>query len=300
MLRKFIFNVILGSCVLLYFNINQSVAQKMQFGPRFGLNLNPIGEKTFSGQTYDLSICPGIFADYKLNKSFYFHPELNYNIKNKAYSYVTTSNFVESISSLLESFGSFGGAIGGLIPIDSLMNSSGGMVNDSVYNKIKGHVSLSYIEIPLLIKYQYKVFSFSAGPYIGILTGAKIKEELIQDIPMLDALSGSLDVMQNTLDSIGGGFFPISVKGVLEGMYKGYYNPDVSESSGTSGYNRFDYGLIANLSCKVEKHLEITIRYTHGFPKYIKNDHFKTESFNTYQLSIAYNIARIIEKSPKL
>lgn len=218
---------------------------------------------------FKLGFDAGVSAAYKFNKTFSLKTELLFTQKGKSYSYQTKQSLLSNFNGLLGSF------------IDTtLIGSVQGFVDDGVYSNYRGYNKLTYLEIPLLAEVNIYKFKLTAGPYIGFLIAAKNKEELKQDIPLLDLLSPGIDSL---------GFAAFLVKGLISSTFPGYNQTQVTESSETAAFTQLNYGYMIRLSYEIHKNTFLEARYTSALNSYLTDPEQKI-SLSSFSLGLSYAI----------
>ncbi len=236
---------------------------------RGGMSLLPDFEDQLQ-KNYKLGINAGINTSYKLNKYLSFKTEVNYTQKGKSYSFQDKESL----------FTNFEAVLGDVIDT-SFISAAQGFLDDGVYSTYKGYHKLSYIELPLLAEFNFYKFKFTAGPYIGILINAYIKESLDQNIPLLD-------LAQPLIDSLGSSSF--LVNGLINASFPGYKETYISESTSTTNFTQVNYGFILYLSYQIRNNTFLEARYSRGLNSYLidNNDNIQ---LSTFTLSLAYHFA---------
>lgn len=258
-----------------------SKAQKSFLGVRAGLNacIQP-DDKAIMGRNYLHALNSGFTGAYQISRYFFLKTEINYNIKKKSYAYTTKSNFLNGLIDLA-------GLSGGVIDT-SLLHDIQSFLNDTVYSHYRGSDALHHIEIPLQIGFQWKSFQLSVGPYIGRLVAVKNKEELKQEIPILDMILPLID----TIEVIG----PL-MAALLTAPYPGYQNAYYIEGSNTDPYQRWDYGVIAELTYHSPERLFFSFRYARSFLNYRIVPVKSQDLHNVFTFSIGYLLSFPLKKS---
>jgi hypothetical protein len=239
-------------------------------GPEIGLNVIPL-EKTSIQYNYQLGVHAGIDLEYRFNKAFSIASGIFLEQKKKTYSSSATTSFLDNFKSLFSSFGiddSF---------IDSLVNLSG--INDTIYEKTRGIVTQYYLELPVLATAQYKNVNFCLGPYIGVMIGAKTKEETTTTVPFLQAINIS------GFDSTG----------FLSMLLPRPESTVINESSLKDNLNMLDFGGIAGIGYTV-KNLKFNLYYSYGLADYRKDR--MGEKVNPHQ-SLRFSITYLIGLTKK-
>lgn len=130
---------ILLSLGLLAGTISVASAQQAQFGIKGGLGLASVTGDDVKGAKRLAGFQAGVMADFGLNESFSFHPELLYSQKGakreEEYSY-----FIGGVSTV------------------------------SNYN---AKARLHYVDLPLLVRAKLAGFFVEAGPQVGLLVGQR-------------------------------------------------------------------------------------------------------------------------------
>jgi len=242
-------------------------SQKLTIGPEIGINVIPI-ENTEIGFNHQLGYHAGGHLKYHFSEKFKLSSGLFLSQKKKGYSSSTT----RSVSTLLDAFSDLGGGFINLPDtsgLDSLLNISG--LNTDITESTKGVTSELFIEIPVLVNYKLKNVNFYAGPYVGILISASKKEEIITDIPLLDAI----DFESLGIDGFTSLFLPSS-------------GTTTENISGTDGLRQLDLGFNVGLGYEMNN-LHFNFMYSQGLVDYRSDQTGSTkESLKLYRFSIAY------------
>lgn len=240
-------------------------AQKITFGPKLGANLISLDKTQAHGQGYALGWHGGGFLDVQVSERFSIQPEIIYSTKRKNYSSSDTTDLLDSelMSALLGDSATLGGLEG--------------FINTDIITEVKGSVSLSYVEIPLPVIFRAtKSLSFTAGPYVGLLVGARAKETSLTTIPLFDAIS---------LDSIPEAGF------ILNFLFPDRNEEVLSETSRTEAYANVNWGLVAGIAYEPAHNVKLELRYTRGLVDYRKEPLGVKNTHTAVQLAIAYRFS---------
>lgn len=266
--------------VILLFVSSTIFSQQFSFGPKLGGNLMPIKNNKIDGTTYSLGLNAGAFGDVKFNQWFSLRTQVYYTQKKKSYEFSEKKNVIPMLNS---------GLLGGMINLDSL-GSFTKLINDTAYSTTRGFVSLSYIEIPLLATFSYKSFDIAIGPFVSFLTGARSREETLQEVPLLDIALPALDTL--------GSYAPLA-KSMIVSMFPGYKTPTYTESSENTLFRKVDYGIMADITYHLPKNFYLELSYNRGLTNYrlkaIKNNDYN----QTIMLSLGYRIGKVFKSQPK-
>jgi len=226
-------------------------AQKVSLGPEIGLNIIPL-ESSKIGTNYQLGYNVGFQIKYQLSEKFNLTSGLYATQKKQHYTFVDTSITTDPL----------GGIIGG--------GQGGGNNEAEVYTTTTGVATELFLQLPLMVNYEYKNINLYLGPYAGILINANRKE-------VYDVESTATDLSS----LIPGGF------GGLGNLLQPS-KPESASYNGTKGLALIDFGAIAGIGYRVDK-LNFNLYYQYGFLDYRENKkNEKFDSHNLLQFSIAY------------
>ncbi|MFM1998215.1 MAG: hypothetical protein RL204_162 [Bacteroidota bacterium] len=180
-------NLICALCAAAAMFISTVASSQMTYGGRLGLNLANI-----SGD-YGDSEAPGMLTsfylggalNYELSDKLFLAPELNFSIKG------AHSNYESSIT--------FFGV--------------------TTATKVDVKSSMSYLEIPINVGFKFSdALSLKAGPYVGILMGAKSKGTSEATVA---GVTTTTDIDDNSKDGLSSTDFGINV-GLAYAMESGF------------------------------------------------------------------------------
>lgn len=249
-------------------SMNYSLAQKLSFGPKAGVNVIPVEKNDVMGNIYKFGWHSGGFFQYKLANNISLQSELYYNIKRKSYAFTDTS----SLKDMLNDFGD--------IASDTSFQQAANAFNTDVYSKTTGAVRQTHIELPVLVTYNlWKSIEISAGAYVSYLIGAKSYEKLEQDIPLLRAT--------HAFDTIP------EVKFFINSYYPAHETPVFTTSSGKSKYTNFDFGWITALAYRTEADIIFNVRYTKGIWDYRDSPSGNKQVHSSLQFSVAFAVEKL-------
>jgi len=141
------------SIALVIFSGINAQLHEVTFGLKAGINVSNIKETGYASVSYNSLVggTGGAFASIPINKSFSIQPEVSYS-QMGAKSKLPDPQF----NPLYPNYGT--GALEGLV--------------------YYGKMNLSYLNVPVLLRYSVKKTGFSlfAGPQIGFLLSAKLKD----------------------------------------------------------------------------------------------------------------------------
>lgn len=239
--------------ILLCFIITSGVnAQTLRLGPEIGGNLIYMSRDDISRE-YNLGYHGGINAEFSF---------LNYlSVRSGVYFTQQKTGYTTSDTSKLMIFG-FDPSEFGLTGF-----------NFDVYENQRGVISQYYINIPLMVSYDYKGLSVYAGGYCGFLIGSKTKYITVTDVPFTTA------VYVDSLDE-SGQIAPFLPQGHTEVF---------SQTKSREGLNNFDYGLKGGIRLRSEFNLGINFNYIHGLADYRILPEGDPKPFRYYQLTMNYN-----------
>jgi hypothetical protein len=161
--------IIVSVVALLVFSFTN--AQKATFGIKGGLN---VANQSYSGDaspspTSLIGVNIGAFVDFKIADKLYFQPEVLYSTQGSKFN-LTVPN-----------------------------------PNDGIYYATENTFKLSYINIPVMLKYYAaEKFSLEAGPQIGFLVDSKLQVNVLGQSVLQEA-----DDVFETLDfgfNLGAGY----------------------------------------------------------------------------------------------
>lgn len=253
---------------IIHFNL--SFSQDIMVGPKAGLNIIPLEKTELSGNSFALGFHAGGVFEYRFNNWFSLSTDILYSAKRKTYEKLATESLYKKVEGMLSMFMDSSSNM-----IDSVIGGFSGYVNDTVYSRTKGFVKMGFAEIPVLAKFRYKSFSFSAGPYVALLFSNSATEELTQEIPLLKTIEPVLDTVP---------FLPQLIKG----MFPGYSEPDVTEIASSDEIKVIDFGFVADITYQTSDNITFSIRYTRGIPNYRSPELRKNDCLSTINISIGY------------
>jgi len=263
--------------IIAFFSAGLIAQENISYGPRVGLSIMPVSKSETTGRNFQLGANGGGFFNYNVNKWFSLRTELNYSLR-KAFD---ESN---DTASLLEAFGP-------LLGFDSLPFPLPDGVNLNVYSQTQSASTMHYVEIPVMGVLNLQNVKISAGPYVGVLVGAKTKTELRQDIPVLSLID------LNTLgDLLGeqGQFLPF----LVNQAFPGYQSPETDEIKGTGSFNKLDVGIVSDITYQLENNLSFGVRYQHGFLDYRDVTTGDKKLNNSLQFHIGYRFGKGKNEGP--
>ena len=235
--------------LFILFTLNIS-AQKINLGPEIGLNIIPI-ESSKTGTNYQLGYSIGVQAKYQVSENFRLSSGLYATQKKQHYTFIDTTITTDPL--------------GGII--------SGGNNEAEIYTTTNGVATELFLQVPIMINYEYQNINFYLGPYTGVLLSANRKE-------IYDVESTATDI-SSLIPGGGGGF------GGLGNLLQPS-NPESKSYSSTKGLALIDFGLIAGIGYRIDK-LNFNLYYQYGFLDYRDNKkNEKFDSHNLLQFSIAY------------
>jgi hypothetical protein len=256
--------------------------QKVSLAPEIGLNIIPM-ENTEIGHNFHLGYHVGGHFKYHFSKKIKLSSGVFLTQKKKNYTSSSTGSVFTLFDDLLNGFGGLGGGLPGgadssssdLLGLDSL-NIPG--LNTEYTETIRGVSSELFIEIPLLANYKFKNVNFYLGPYAAVLIGAKRKEELTTDIPIMDVIDVDLLLEQSGLGDFGGVISNFIPKSGVES----------SEISGTTGLRKIDTGINAGVGYEMNN-VHFNFMYSHGLLDFRDENEGKApRRLKLFRVSIAY------------
>lgn len=137
-------NLICALCAAAAMFISTTASSQLTYGGRLGLNLANISGDFEEGDSPSTltSFYLGGAVNYELSEKLFLAPELNFSVKGAASKYESTLTF----------FGV------------------------TTTTKVDAKSTMSYLEIPINVGFKISdALSVKAGPYVGILMGAKQK-----------------------------------------------------------------------------------------------------------------------------
>lgn len=162
------------------------VSAQLTYGGRLGLNLANISGDYGDSEAPSMltSFYLGAAFNYELSDKLSLAPELNFSVKGSRSNYETTFTFFGVTTS----------------------------------SKVDVKSSLSYIEVPILISYKLSdALSVKAGPYVGLLMGAKAKGTTESTV---DGVTTTADIDDDSKDGLAGTDFGLGL-GLAYGMESG-------------------------------------------------------------------------------
>lgn len=256
-------------------------AQSLSFGPEVGLNIINVDKTDLKGQLYKLGFDAGGFVQYKVANSLSVKANINYTSKGISYYNTTTSEIDESLLSEISNL-----LTEGDFDLDtSITNNISNFVNTNIESNYSYYSSLKYIEVPVSIVYDIndKVF-FSAGVYGAYLLSANTKEQLSQEVPLLESITALQEIE----------YYDI----VVNMLFPGYQEPQIENISSSSIFNQFDYGLKFDIAYN-SKGFRTIFSTSYGLNDVIKTKEdysIATNKHLVFKFSIAYNINNLIIK----
>ncbi len=231
-------------------------AQTMSVGPEFGMNLIRV-EKQDIGDDYQPGWYGGAIYDYKIFDWFSIRPGITYSQSRQAYNYADTT-----LAPFLSTF------------IDSSMVPPGLDLN--TYTTAYGRRSLHYLQIPIQANFSWKNIQLSVGGYFGFLLGARQRELIIEETPIMSIL----DI--ESIDSTG----------FISSFLPAAYEESTSNTTGTDGLRIFDYGLKAGLGYQFDR-VGMRASYSFGLSDYrspksspiVRNQYFQLSVYYLFPLS---------------
>lgn len=269
------------SIALLFFVaiFNHVFAQKVQYGPELGITIIPVNNTKIDLHTYKIGVNGFGYFQYNIKENFGIRLDVGYTSSSKSWVESDTSSISDFLSNPL-------------IGIDtSILNTLSQTVDMSVTKVTKGNVNFSYLQIPLSFVYSpTKKISFGLGAYYSFVLKVNSRTETTQDIPFLD-IAGKM------VEQIPFG------KTFIDQMYPGYYEPNFKESTSMKNLNKFDCGLLASLTYKMDNKFYIRLKYSRGLVNYYKElpnlYEVKSPKQSTTSISIGFSFGEIFQKSTK-
>lgn len=267
--------------LIMFIAESDSFAQKLEYGPEIGLNIVPISKNEVDGLVTKLGFNGGGFIVYPVNDWLSVKFALKATTCSKSYIKTDTSSISDMILQAIVSSG-----------IDTSATSQfKDYIDLSVTKNTKSNTNFTYLSIPIAADFNlHEKFSFSLGGYFSLLLNAKTKNEITQDIPVLQAFSPALSA--NPL-----------VKQIISGIYPGVFEPSNSESSGLGEFNTIDAGLVVSMKYKMENNFSISASFTKGFVNYYKElpDMYEVNSgkHNYLTLSVGYSFGNVYTSKVK-
>jgi hypothetical protein len=245
-------------------------SQDLSAGLKAGINIIPLEKNDLKGNLLSPGYNIGGVFQWKVNDFFSLGTEVSFTTRKKTYETNSSASFVDKLKSNF---------FYDLLPeetrdlIDSLIGMNT-FINDKVYNKTTGAVSLGYIEIPIIARFHYKSLSIATGPFVSFLVSGKVKEELTQSIPLFEAAT--------FIDTIP--FFSTMVNG----MFPGYSKPYITEEKTRKNLVTVDYGFIADISYRINENFNLGIRYTRGLTNYRSPIIYDKDYLSSFSFSVSY------------
>ena len=249
-------------------------AQEFQFnyGPRVGLTVMPVEKNETLGTSFQLGFIGGAYFSYNISNRFSIRPELNYSLKKQFSTSADTTDVLSGLGDLV------GQGLEGIELPEG--------INLNAYSNTRSQHTLHYIEIPVLATVHLSNVKISAGPYVGMLVGAKTISETKQDIPLFSIIDLGEQIP----------FFDFFVNS----LFPGYNEPITSETSGTSNFNKIDLGAIADITYQLDNNLSFGIRYQQGFIDFRKNYSGDKKLQSSLQVLLGYNFGKKKTEGPRV
>jgi hypothetical protein len=180
-------NLICALCAAAAMFISTVANSQMTYGGRLGLNLANIsgdyGDDEAPGMLTSFYL--GGVMNYELSDKLFLAPELNFSIKGAHSNYESTFTFFGVTTS----------------------------------TKVDVKSSMSYLEIPINVGFKFSdALSLKAGPYVGILMGAKSKGTSESTVA---GVTTSTDIDDDSKDGLSSTDFGINV-GLAYAMESGF------------------------------------------------------------------------------
>lgn len=240
----------------------QTYSQKIELGLNAGVNLIPTDSSGINNE-FKFGLDFGAFAEHKLNTNLSIHIGLNITQKNKQYSSSYTTLLTDEISTFTN-----------LIGIDESqiesINSQDFLTLDVIYNT-NGHVNLTYINLPVYLKFHYKSINIGVGPYLNYILKAKYSEQTVKDIPLLKVV----DIAAIDSTGIAKLFLPKDNETV-----NSYY-------TSKSKINSIDFGIGTTIQHRIDN-FSYNLSYFHGLTEYSKTNTKIKRNHQIFNLSIKY------------
>lgn len=179
--------LICALCLAAFMLINTVASSQMTYGGRLGLNLANISGDYEDSESPSMltSFYFGGALNYQLSDKLFLAPELNYSIKG------ARSNYESSITFF-------------------------GVTTET---KVDVKSSISYLEIPINVGFKFSdALSLKAGPYLGILMGAKSKGTTESTVA---GVTTTTDIDESSTDGLSSTDFGINV-GLAYAMESGF------------------------------------------------------------------------------
>lgn len=265
------------SIVILFITVASLIETKAQehqfnYGPRAGLTVMPVEKNETLGANFQLGFNGGAYFSYNLSNRFSIRPELNYSLKKQFSTSADTTDVLNTLGDLV------GQGIAGI-------NLPEG-VNLNAYSNTRSRHTLHYVEIPVLATIHISNVKISAGPFVGMLIGAKTNSETKQDIPLFSIIDLGEQIP----------FFDFFVNS----LFPGYNELVTTEASGTSAFNKIDAGVIADLTYQLDNNFNFGIRYQQGFIDFRKNYEGDKKLQSSLQILLGYNFGKKKTEGPRV
>lgn len=244
--------------------------QHFSAGAKAGLNIIPLEKQDLKGNLFSLGYHFGAVGSYKINDWFSISAEVLYTSQKKTYEKFDTTSFIETMAA-----NPFLSIIG--VNINDLLDTLGMVtdyINDNVYNSTRAVVNLAYIKIPVLANFNYKSLYISAGPYVSFLVSNKTTENYSQHIPIIETFPG--------LDTIP--FF----SSIVSTSFPGYYEPVSTKIEKDKTIGKFDFGVMAEISYRLNNNFTVGVSYHQGLLNYRSPEIYKNDYLSSINFSIGY------------
>lgn len=231
-----------------------SYGQKIKLGPELGFNIIPMSSNEL-GTNYQ----PG----FQLGANIEYHFGDHFSLRSGVFATQKRQSFQSHDSVLVNLFG-----------LEELIGNES--LNLNSYTTIDRNVTQTYIEIPLVASYNYKQFSFFAGPYFGYMVASRQRELRTIDTPFLRAINL-------------GSFLP---DGLDTDLLLAFLPPGkqttFSESNSSSTLRSFDMGIKAGVRYQWDD-LGLNVNYQYGFFDYETTSKDAFENHSYLQVTLNYN-----------
>ena len=238
---------------------NNSKAQTVTLGPEIGINIIKTSQ-TDIAKIYQPSLNLGAKFNYYFTESLSVRTGLNYTQTHQDFSSYDTS--VAAFASLL-GLGELG-----LEGFDL-----------NTYSSTSGRVMQNYIQLPVMVDFNYNNFVVFGGGYVGYMFSAFTRTLQINRTPFA-----------STLD-IGSLIGELDGTGLLGALIPPPYQENLTESSSKANLRTIDLGLKFGLGYQLDN-LEINGAYLIGLSDYRSSGLTTPKQTHQYlQLNLNYNFS---------
>ena len=237
-------------------------AQNVKFGVEVGANIIPVRSSEL-GADFQFGIYGGFGAKFRVNERFAIGTGLFVSQQKKMYSSTQEDSFFEQYATLFQFAG---------VDVDTVESTLDGLnINTDIQRKTAGRVSEMYLRLPIMVHYRTDNFNVSIGPYVGVLLGAKRKEQVTSTVPFLQVVS--IDSLDPT--------------GLLQFLLPPTEDVTVNSFSDRTGLQGFDVGATVGVGYNMDPFL-VELSFSQGFLDYRTGTHGSFSGQQSIRLSLSY------------